>query len=228
MSSKKDERSKGEFLAEAEDILEDLGRRLAEMDGMVDSGAMEPEVVNAVFRGVHTLKGLSGMFGFEGIASLSHQLEHLLDALRLGRVEPTREAASAIYAALDRIKLLSEDISKSGFERSGTEDVASLIQGALSSTRAAKKKSEAAALGLRALSLASSSRAWRPCWTPWQTVSHSALSSAGVAVGRSSNWCTSHSARASSVIGWAGCSAQWIILACRSSSASAALSQPAG
>jgi len=136
----KDERSKGEFLAEAEDILEDLSQHLIRMDGMAGSGAVEPEVVNAIFRGVHSLKGLSGMFGFGGVSALSHRLESLLDALRLGKVEVTKEVVSVIFAALDRLKELSEDISRSGSERAGYEDVASMIEGALAQGKSGDKK----------------------------------------------------------------------------------------
>ena len=138
---KKDERSRGEFLAEAEDILDDLNQNLAQMEAMADSGAVEPDVVNAIFRGVHTLKGLSGMFGFEAVSSLSHKLESLLDALRLGKVEATREVTSVIFSALDKLKELSEDISRSGFERSDAADIAALIEGALNSRRTSDKKS---------------------------------------------------------------------------------------
>ena len=139
--SDKDERSKGEFLAEAEDILEDLNQHLIQMEGMIESGSLDPDVVNAIFRGVHSLKGLSGMFGFTGISNLSHQLESLLDALRLGKVEATKEATSAIFMALDRLKDLSEDISREGVERSETEDVSALLSGVLANRQSQDKKS---------------------------------------------------------------------------------------
>ena len=138
---KKEERSRGEFLAEAEDILDDLNQNLVQMEAMAESGSFEPDVVNAIFRGVHTLKGLSGMFGFEAVSSLSHKLESLLDALRLGKVEATRDVTSVIFSALDKLKELSEDIGRSGFERSAASDIAALIEGAINSGRLTEKKS---------------------------------------------------------------------------------------
>ncbi len=128
----KDDKSRGEFLAESEDILEDLGQQLTRMDEMTESGEVDPDVVNAIFRGVHSLKGLSGMFGFEGISQLSHQLESLLDALRLGKLAISHDITSVIFAALDRLKILSEDISRGGKERSDYADVSSMIEDALS------------------------------------------------------------------------------------------------
>ena len=128
----KDDKSRGEFLAESEDILEDLGQQLTRMDEMTESGEVDPDVVNAIFRGVHSLKGLSGMFGFEGISQLSHKLESLLDALRLGKLAISHDITSVIFAALDRLKILSEDISRGGKERSDYADVSSMIEDALS------------------------------------------------------------------------------------------------
>jgi two-component system chemotaxis sensor kinase CheA len=131
----KDDRSRGEFLAETEDILEDLGQHLTRMDGMAGSGQVDPDVVNAIFRGVHSLKGLSGMFGFEGVSHLSHKLESLLDALRLGKVEISNEVTSVIFAALDRLKVLSEEISRGGIESSDYADISSMIEDSLSRGR---------------------------------------------------------------------------------------------
>ncbi len=141
MTGKKDERPKGEFLAEVEDILEDLNQHLMRMEETAATGSADPDAVNAMFRGVHSLKGLSGMFGFDGMSGLSHSLESLLDAMRLGRLDITKEAAAAIFASLDRLGELSEDIGKTGAEHADTSDVAAMIQGVVSSRQAAGRKS---------------------------------------------------------------------------------------
>ncbi len=141
MAVKKDDRSKAEFLAEAEDILEDLNQHLIQMEEMVEAGSIDPDAVNAIFRGVHSLKGLSGMFGFDGISGLSHQLESLLDAMRLGKLDITREATAVIFASLDRLKELSEEISRTGSEHADTSDVSAMIEGLVTARHAAGKKS---------------------------------------------------------------------------------------
>ena len=141
MSAKKDERSKGEFLAEAEDILEDLNQHLIHLEEMAVGGTFDPDIVNAIFRGVHSLKGLSGMFGFDKVSGLSHQLESLLDALRLGKVEINKQVTSTIFTALDRLKELSEDISRGGVERAETADVSAMIDEVLADGHGAEKKS---------------------------------------------------------------------------------------
>jgi two-component system chemotaxis sensor kinase CheA len=136
----KDDKSKAEFLAEAEDILEDLNQHLLQMETMVDAGSVDPDIVNAIFRGVHSLKGLSGMFGFDGISSLAHKLESLLDALRLGKVEITLDVTSAIAAAMDRLKDLSGDIGRGGVESSGYADMVAMIDEAMVSRSLSEKK----------------------------------------------------------------------------------------
>ena len=59
---------------------------------------VDPELVNDVFRAVHTLKGLAGLFGAARMGALSHELEDLLDDLRLGRIELTRPCSTCCSA----------------------------------------------------------------------------------------------------------------------------------
>ena len=75
-----------EFLAEAEELLERLSQDLARVGEGIEDGEVSPDLINGIFRDAHSIKGLSGMFGFSDIAELAHHLETLLDRLRLGRV----------------------------------------------------------------------------------------------------------------------------------------------
>ncbi len=59
------------------------------------------KTLNEVFRLVHTLKGLSGLFGAAQIAGLSHELENVLDDLRLGRIDLTPLVLDCLFQALD-------------------------------------------------------------------------------------------------------------------------------
>jgi len=95
------ERARDEFLSEAEEIIETLGRDLLALDESVRSGFADPDLVNDIFRGVHTLKGLSSLFGASRLATISHALETLLDALRLGRAELDRRTLDNLYRAIE-------------------------------------------------------------------------------------------------------------------------------
>jgi two-component system chemotaxis sensor kinase CheA len=79
------DRARDEFFSEAQEIVESLGRDLLALDEGLRTGRVDPEPVNDAFRAVHTLKGLAGLFGAARMAALSHELEELLDGLRLGR-----------------------------------------------------------------------------------------------------------------------------------------------
>jgi two-component system chemotaxis sensor kinase CheA len=76
-----------EFVSEAEEILETMRARLADLSDRLGAGAeADPELVNALFRAAHSLKALAGMFRFDPISDLAHRLEDVLDGMRLGRV----------------------------------------------------------------------------------------------------------------------------------------------
>ena len=44
-----------DFLAEAEEIVEELGTQLADLADMAEKGTLEPDLLNAIFRGAHSL-----------------------------------------------------------------------------------------------------------------------------------------------------------------------------
>lgn len=94
-----------EFLAEAEEIVESLNRDLMRLS---HGGKAEPSLLNSIFRAAHSLKGLSGMFGFEAMTSLSHNLENLLDGLRLGKIELTPTVMDLLLEAISVIHTLLE------------------------------------------------------------------------------------------------------------------------
>ncbi len=82
----KSERPIKEFLAEAEDILENANQAMTSLEDEQAGGRQNPETVNSLFRSIHSFKGLAGMFGLRAPSDLSHKLESLLDELRLGKV----------------------------------------------------------------------------------------------------------------------------------------------
>ncbi len=107
--SRHDENAREQFLSEAQDLIEALSRDLLLLEQGQAQGSSSPEPLNDLFRGVHTLKGLAGMFGLEHMARLSHLLEDLLEDLRLGRVELDTSALDTLFEGLDGFqRLLSE------------------------------------------------------------------------------------------------------------------------
>ncbi len=99
-----------EFLAEAQEIIESLSRDLLLLDQAQKDAGGDPDLVNEVFRGVHTLKGIAGMFGYHQLGAVAHALEDLLDDLRLGRVALSQEVLDVLFEGVENFqRLLSED-----------------------------------------------------------------------------------------------------------------------
>jgi two-component system chemotaxis sensor kinase CheA len=95
-----------EFLAEAEDLLESLGHELQQVDQERRKGKIAPQRINALFRHVHSLKGLAGMFGLQPLTRLTHDLEDFLDALRMGRFLLDENTLDVLFEAHERIEAM--------------------------------------------------------------------------------------------------------------------------
>lgn len=99
-----DDKSKGqgEFDAEAQETIEAFGRTLLELEAQQKaSGTPQPDSINEAFRVMHTLKGISSLFGKQDIAELSHELEEILDGIRMGRQPLDGIALDLLFDAVE-------------------------------------------------------------------------------------------------------------------------------
>lgn len=87
----------GELLEQIEADLLDLGKNLEDR-----------ALVDAVFRGLHTLKGSGAMFGFDALAAFTHHCETAFDRVRKGEVPATHALVAAVLAARDHMRQLVE------------------------------------------------------------------------------------------------------------------------
>ncbi len=85
MPDRRSQKAVSEFLSEAQETIETLAKELLHLESARRGEEADPLVLNAVFRGAHSLKGLASMFGVERMAGLAHALEDLLDEVRMGR-----------------------------------------------------------------------------------------------------------------------------------------------
>jgi len=107
------------FCEEADEQLELLDTCLVQLEG-----EPEPELLQQIFRAAHTLKGSSATIGHKKMASLTHAMETVLDAVRQGRRTPTSEVVDALLAGLDALRILANEVITrvdSGIETSGLE-----------------------------------------------------------------------------------------------------------
>jgi two-component system chemotaxis sensor kinase CheA len=91
------EQFKATYFAECAELLSDSEETLARLE----QGARDPDLLNAVFRAVHSIKGGAGAFGFDDLVGFAHAFETLLDLLREGKVEPTPETVALCIRGLD-------------------------------------------------------------------------------------------------------------------------------
>ncbi|WP_243374460.1 chemotaxis protein CheA [Geotalea sp. SG265] len=137
-----------DFLAEAEDIIDQLSLDLVSLSDCADSGDCNPDLVNSIFRGAHSLKGLAGMFGFTDIAELSHNMENLLDSLRLGKIPLNQSTISVLF---DSMEVLGTLVRGAGSADAGKTDISraiSLINDCVASVQKNDGPSPLAQLGL--------------------------------------------------------------------------------
>lgn len=90
-----------DFISETEEIIGALNFDLVKLADAVENGDCDPDVLNGIFRGAHSIKGLAGMFGFDDLSALSHAMENLLDGLRLGKVPFTQRLVDTLFSSLD-------------------------------------------------------------------------------------------------------------------------------
>lgn len=93
------------FCEEADEQIELLDTSLVQLEGEPD-----PELVQTIFRAAHTLKGSSATIGHKKMASLTHAMETVLDAVRQGRRTPTSEVVDALLAGLDALRVLADEV----------------------------------------------------------------------------------------------------------------------
>lgn len=93
------------FRTEAAECLEQIEAGLLDLTHQLD----DKSLIDAVFRGLHTLKGSGAMFGFDALAAFTHHCETAFDRVRKGEVAATSELVAAVLDAQDHMRALVED-----------------------------------------------------------------------------------------------------------------------
>src|SRR5262245_59893428 len=122
------DRAREEFFSETQEIIEGIGRDLLALDEAQRAGRAEPDLVNDIFRTVHTLKGLAGLFGAARISTLSHELEELLDDLRLGKVELTASVLDVLFKSVELYSKLLQTEKEGGEAPAEIDDLVRSIR----------------------------------------------------------------------------------------------------
>ena len=95
-----------DFLVEAQEHFEQIETNflaLEEAPGDLD-------LLNAIFRSVHTIKGAAGFLGLTKVLSVAHMGENVLDDLRKGRMELSDRVMELLFETVDLLKVLVDDV----------------------------------------------------------------------------------------------------------------------
>lgn len=134
-----------EFVAEAHEHLTGVEGQLLELEAQAESADLE--VVNTVFRAVHSVKGAAGFLGLTKVNDLAHNLEEVLNRVRGQVITPTSAIIETLLGAIDRLQELIRSV-----ETSNDEDIAEhvvalerILQGAAVEPGAAQQEADAVA-----------------------------------------------------------------------------------
>lgn len=113
------------FITESKELLEKMEQMTLEIESRED----KTEALRDLFRCIHSIKGSSGMFGFEAIEYFLHHFENLLDELRNGSLKTSKPIIDLILKSIDHAQKLIEkpgaNLSKA--EKSKSEALISLM-----------------------------------------------------------------------------------------------------
>ncbi|MGN7297482.1 chemotaxis protein CheW [Ferdinandcohnia sp. SAFN-114] len=107
------------FIEESKEHLQACNENLLKLE-------KEPEniaIVNEIFRSAHTLKGMSATMGYEDLASLTHQMENVLDGIRNLKIKVTLSLLDVVFKSVDYLEEMIFSIAEGGDGKKDVTDV---------------------------------------------------------------------------------------------------------
>ncbi|WP_449619399.1 chemotaxis protein CheW [Robertmurraya sp. Marseille-Q9965] len=109
------------FIEESKEHLQSCNERLLDLE----KNPEDMNIVNDIFRSAHTLKGMSATMGYEDLASLTHQMENVLDAIRNHKLSVSPELLDVVFQATDDLEAMVFSIADGG---DGKRDVREVVE----------------------------------------------------------------------------------------------------
>ena len=144
MSFEADEEILQDFLVESGEILEQLSEQLVQLE----QSPHDLDLLNAIFRGFHTVKGGAGFLQLEALVDCCHIAENVFDVLRNGKRTVDAELMDVVLRALDTVNVMFDEVRAGeppspadpallqDLERFASEDTGEPVQAAESPTQA--------------------------------------------------------------------------------------------
>lgn len=116
-----------DFVSEVREHIEAIDTKLLDLE----KNPHDPDLINAVFRVFHTIKGAAGFLSLEDISSLAHTTENLLDLARKGELVLEAGAIDAVFWAVDEMKKLITTIEDAIAKGSNSYELSDSLQGVI-------------------------------------------------------------------------------------------------
>jgi len=126
------------YREEARELLELIEQKLIDLENQPE----DTELLHAIFRAFHTIKGSGSMFGYDEVAGFTHEIETLFDYLRDKRISSNKQIIDIALAAKDHISDLI--FSSEAIDPEAGESILESVRGYLAPLQSSLKSSEAA------------------------------------------------------------------------------------
>lgn len=129
------------FIDESNDHLQSLNENLLRLE----SEPEELSIVQTIFRSAHTLKGMSATMGYEDLASLTHEMENVLDLVRNSKLKMDSFIFDTLFKGLDALEAMVQDIVEGGTGKADVTTIVASLQVILKSDYNGSNPAQAAA-----------------------------------------------------------------------------------
>lgn len=114
----------GDFLIEADELIDALDTNFVKIESSPD----DLDLLNEIFRGVHTIKGTSSFLGFDQVTTLSHNMEDILNKLRKAEMTMSPDTIDILLEGLDQLKVLLENVRNKVTDEVDLTDILKRLQ----------------------------------------------------------------------------------------------------
>ncbi len=104
---------RNDFLVEAQEMIEGLDQQFVKLEADPNDAGL----VNEIFRSMHSMKGSAGFLGFNYLVEVAHRAESVLNKVRQGEMQVSRDIITVILEAVDVVKSLVADIKETGTDQ---------------------------------------------------------------------------------------------------------------
>ena len=113
-----------DFIVEAAEHLEEMETSLLQLEQDYEG----KEILDEIFRSIHTIKGAAQFVGIERVSELSHKLENLLDLIRKDEIALNTAITDLLIAGKDRLTQLVDELERTQAEKTEVADLVEQVR----------------------------------------------------------------------------------------------------